>query len=216
MTDVSSTTNATAGTHATPAPSTDFQPLLLAALPSMRQQAMALTRNRADAEDLLQATVVNALAGRESFIPGTNLRAWLSSIMRNRFLSDIRRRRETTSVDDIPEASLSFAPAQEDNLALGELRRHLARLPADHRLVLMMISVQGMSYEEASAELGVAVGTLKCRVFRARKLLKAWLLGEDELPRSAASHEKQREERAGTRWEPRVDRTNRCTGANLC
>ena len=158
----------------------DFQSLLLAALPSMRQQALAQTRKSADADDLVQATVVNALAGRGSFTPGTNLRAWLSSIMRNRFLSDIRRRRDTSSIDDVAEASLSMAAAQEDSLALGELRRHLARLPADHRLVLMMVTVQGMSYEEVSEQLGVAVGTLKCRVFRARKMLKTWLLGEEK------------------------------------
>lgn len=160
----------------------DFQSLLLAALPSMRQQALALTRKSGDADDLVQATVVNALAGRGSFTPGTNLRAWLSSIMRNRFLSDIRRRRDTSSIDDVAESSLSMAASQEDSLALGELRRHLVRLPADHRLVLMMVTVQGMSYVEVSEQLGVAVGTLKCRVFRARKMLRGWLLGDEKAP----------------------------------
>jgi RNA polymerase sigma-70 factor (ECF subfamily) len=139
--------------------------------------------------------------------------------MRNRFLSDIRRRRETTSVDDVSEANLSLAPSQEDNLAVGELRRHLARLQPDHRLALMMITVQGMSYEEVSAELGVAIGTLKCRVFRARKQLKNWLLGDEAAPRAAALPEKslgkQGEVRAGTRRERRVDRSDMRTDLRI-
>ncbi len=166
--------------HGAPAP--DFYALLVGCLPSLRQQALALTRNRADADDLVQATVSNALAAKASFAEGTNLRGWLSCIMRNRFLSDIRKRRQTCSVDDIPEASFSVAAGQEDNIALGELRHMLGRLPADQRMALIMVTVQGMSYDEVSEVLGVPVGTLKCRVFRARRLLKEWLLGEAEPP----------------------------------
>jgi RNA polymerase sigma-70 factor (ECF subfamily) len=156
-----------------------FHALLLATLPSLRQQALALTRHRADAEDLVQAAVTNALAAQASFIPGTNFRAWMTRILRNRFFSNLRRRRETVELDDAPAASLARSGGQEDNIAMQELRRNLARLPADHRLALLMISVQGLSYDEVSATLGVAVGTLKCRVFRARKLLQRWMLGEE-------------------------------------
>ncbi len=159
-------------------PATPFHALMVDALPGLRQQAFALTRNRADADDLVQAAVTNALAAQHSFTPGTNFKAWMSRILRNRFLSDMRRRRETVEVDEAPAEAFARAAGQEDSIALQELRRALAKLPADQRLALMMVTVQGMSYEEVSAQLGVAVGTLKCRVFRARKQLQVMLLGD--------------------------------------
>lgn len=164
-----------------------FEDLLIKTLPTLRQYAYALTRNRTDADDLLQAAVSNALAARASFMPGTNFKAWMSCILRNRFLSDTRRRRETVAVDDAPAELFARDASQEDNIALGELRRAMKRLPAGHRLALVMITVQGMSYEEASAELGVPVGTVKCQVFRARKQLQAWLVGDEEKKRPAVA-----------------------------
>jgi RNA polymerase sigma-70 factor (ECF subfamily) len=160
-----------------------FEDLLLRTLPSLRQYALALTRNRPDADDLLQNAVSNALRARDSYMPGTNFKAWMSCILRNRFLSDIRRRRETVSVEDAPPELFARPAAQDGHMALAELKHAMARLQPDHRLALVMIAVQGMSYEEASAELGVPVGTVKCRVFRARKLLHAWLLSDDDTPR---------------------------------
>lgn len=164
---------------------TAFEDVLIKTLPSLRQYAYALTRNRADADDLLQAAVSNALAARNSFTPGTNFKAWMSCILRNRFLSDTRRRRETVAVDDAPQELFARAASQDDSIALGELRRAMGRLPAGHRLALVMITVQGLSYEEASAELGVPVGTVKCRVFRARKQLQAWLMDNSDDKRPA-------------------------------
>ncbi|WP_431281596.1 sigma-70 family RNA polymerase sigma factor [Humitalea sp. 24SJ18S-53] len=166
-------------------PAASFHDLLIGCLPRMRQQAFALTRRRADADDLVQAAVVNALAARDSFIPGSNFKAWMSRILRNRFLSDVRRRREMVEMDDAPAESMSRPATQEDSVAMSELQVCVARLPADQRIALMMSAVQGMSYEEMSEELGVAVGTLKCRVFRARKQLQAWLLDEEPTPRIA-------------------------------
>ena len=166
--------------HADDTARISFEDLLIKTLPSLRQYAYALTRNRSDADDLLQAAVTNALAARNSFTPGTNFKAWMSCILRNRFLSDTRRRRETVSVEDAPPELFARAASQDDNIALGELRRAMARLPAGHRLALVMITVQGLSYEEASTELGVPVGTVKCRVFRARKQLHAWLMNETD------------------------------------
>lgn len=156
----------------------DFHDLMMAALPSLRQQALALTRNRADADDLVQTAVANALAAKNSFEPGTNFRAWMGSILRNRFLSDCRRRRPTASIEDAPPAALARSGGQEESLAMKELHHHLARLPADQRLLLIMISVQGVSYDDASAQLGVPVGTLKARVSRTRAQLRSWILGE--------------------------------------
>lgn len=167
-------------------PDAPFHDLLIACLPRLRQQAFALTRRRADADDLVQAAVTNALAARSSFIPGSNFKAWMSRILRNRFLSDVRRRREMVDMDDAPPEAMSRPATQEDAIAMGELQVCLGRLSADQRIALMMSAVQGLSYEEMSAELGIAVGTLKCRVFRARKQLQAWLLYEAPAPRAAA------------------------------
>ncbi|WP_248291508.1 sigma-70 family RNA polymerase sigma factor [Neoroseomonas marina] len=160
------------------APVQGFHQELVALLPKLRVQALSLTRNRADADDLVQAALANALAARESFVPGTNLGAWMYRILRNRFISDRRRVRETVDIDDTPADAFARPGGQEDNLALRELRVELARLPADQRTALLMVSVQGMSYEEVAEAMGCAVGTAKCRVFRARRTLEARLMGE--------------------------------------
>jgi len=175
-------------------PEVSFHDLLLAALPSLRQQALALTRNRADADDLVQTSVSSALAAQSSFQPGTNFGAWMARILRNRFLSNMRRRREIVDIEDAPSSLLARSGGQEEGLAIQQLRHLIGKLPADHRLVLLMISVQGLSYEEASEQLGVPVGTLKCRVSRARTMLRRWLLGDEEAPkpRVAAPRSRQR------------------------
>ena len=164
-----------------------FHDELVALLPRLRVQALSLTRNRAEADDLVQAALVNALAAQASFTPGTNLGAWVYRIMRNRFISDRRRARETVEMDDAPADAFARAGNQEDSIAVGELRRELARLPADQRTALVMVAVQGLSYEEVASAMGCAVGTAKCRVFRARRALEARLLGggEEQAPRAA-------------------------------
>ncbi|WP_245211697.1 sigma-70 family RNA polymerase sigma factor [Neoroseomonas oryzicola] len=161
------------------APVQGFHEELVALLPKLRVQALSLTRNRADADDLVQAALANALAAQHSFTPGTNLGAWMYRILRNRFISDRRRLRETVDIDDTPAEAFARPGGQEDSLALRELRVELARLPADQRTALIMVTVQGMSYEEVAAAMGCAVGTAKCRVFRARRTLEARLMGEE-------------------------------------
>ncbi len=163
-----------------------FHELLMASLPSLRLHALALTRHRADAEDLLHSAVASALAAEASFELGTNFRAWMTRILRNRFFSNIRRRRETVDIDDAPASALSRSGGQEEGLAVQELHRCLARLPSDQRVILLMITVQGLSYEEASVQLGAAVGTLKCRVFRARRQLRRMMMGEEEARQPAS------------------------------
>jgi RNA polymerase sigma-70 factor (ECF subfamily) len=155
-----------------------FHDELVALLPKLRIQALSLTRNRTEADDLVQAAITNALAAQNSFTPGTHLGAWVYRIMRNRFISDRRRRRETVEMDDAPADAFARRGNQEDSIALGELRREMARLPEDQRIALVMVAVQGMSYEEVAAATGCAVGTAKCRVFRARRALEAKLMGE--------------------------------------
>ncbi len=155
-----------------------FHDELVALLPRLRVQALSLTRHRAEAEDLVQATVANALAAQASFTPGTHFGAWMHRILRNRFISDRRRRRETVDLDDAPAEAFARSGNQEDSIALGELRQAMGRLPNDQRIALVMVAVQGMSYEDVAASTGCAVGTAKCRVFRARRTLEAQLLSD--------------------------------------
>lgn len=176
------TTPATAG--AAPA-GFDFHAELVAVLPRLRVQALALTRNRATADDLVQDAVVNALAAKAGFCPGTNFAAWMHRILRNRFISTIRRRREETGVDDAVFNVLVSAPAQLDHLEMQALDAALDRLPPDQREALVMLVIEGMSYEEIAAATGAAVGTSKCRVHRARARLQAMLLGETAAARPA-------------------------------
>lgn len=169
---------------------TTFHDQVIAILPKLRVQALALTRNRAAAEDLVQDAVCNALSAQSSFIPGTNFAAWMHRILRNRFISNLRKARETTDIDDVPAQMFATEAPHEDRMALKELARALTRLPADQREALLMVVIHGMSYEALAAATGCAVGTAKSRVFRARRQLEAWLLGEKggrPLPARAAS-----------------------------
>lgn len=158
--------------------STTFHDQIVGILPKLRVQALALTRNRAAAEDLVQDAVCNALSAHESFIPGTNFAAWMHRILRNRFISNLRKRRDTTDIDDVPSSAFCTDAAHEDRLALKELGKALTRLPTDQREALVMVVVHGMSYDALAEATGCAVGTAKSRVFRARRQLEAWLIGE--------------------------------------
>ena len=155
-----------------------FHDQVIAILPKLRVQALALTRNRASAEDLVQDAVCNALSASNSFIPGTNFAAWMHRILRNRFISNLRKRRDTTDIDDVPASMFSTEAAHEDRLALKELGAAMTRLPADQREALVMVVIHGMSYEDLAEATGCAVGTAKSRVFRARRQLESWLMGE--------------------------------------
>ncbi len=155
-----------------------FQSQIIAILPKLRVQALALTRNRAAADDLVQDAVCNALSAECSFIPGTNFAAWMHRILRNRFISNLRKRRDTTDIDDVPSSAFATNGAHEDRLALKELAVAIARLPADQREALIMVVIHGMSYEALADATGCAIGTAKSRVFRARRQLETWLLGD--------------------------------------
>jgi RNA polymerase sigma-70 factor, ECF subfamily len=155
-----------------------FHDQVIAILPKLRVQALALTRNRAAAEDLVQDAVCNALSAQDSFIPGTNFAAWMHRILRNRFISNLRKRRDTTDIDDLPSSAFACDAAHEDRLALKELSKAMARLPTDQREALVMVVIHGMSYETLAETTGCAVGTAKSRVFRARRQLESWLFGE--------------------------------------
>lgn len=163
-----------------------FHDQVIAILPKLRIQALALTRNRAAAEDLVQDAVCNALSAQQSFIPGTNFPAWMHRILRNRFISNLRKRRDTTDIDDVPSSVFATEAPHEDCLALKELAQAMTRLPSDQREALVMVVVHGMSYEALAASTGCAVGTAKSRVFRARRQLETWLLGEPKESKQSA------------------------------
>jgi RNA polymerase sigma-70 factor, ECF subfamily len=155
----------------------DFQQQLIEFLPRMRVWALALTRNRAAAEDLTQDVATKALIARDCFIPGTNFSAWVHRIMVNHFISSVRSRREFTDMDAMPD--LPIPPAHEDRAALRELGWALDRLPSDQREALSMIVLDEKSYEAAAEVTGCAIGTLKSRVHRARLQLRAYMTGEE-------------------------------------
>ena len=164
-----------------------FHDQVIAILPKLRIQALALTRNRTAAEDLVQDAVCNALSAQNSFIPGTNFPAWMHRILRNRFISNLRKRRDTTDIDDVPAHTFATPAAHEDRLALKELGKAMTKLPADQREALLMVVIHGMSYEALAEATGCAVGTAKSRVFRARRQLESWLLGETKTKTPALS-----------------------------
>jgi RNA polymerase sigma-70 factor, ECF subfamily len=145
---------------------------VLAAVPSLRAFAISLCGNVDRADDLVQETLLRALANIDSFEPGSNMPAWLFTILRNLFRSEYRkRRREVEDADGTYAAALRTAPDQHAHLDFEDLRTALARLPQDQREAVLLVGAQGFSYEDAANICGCAVGTIKSRVNRARKRL---------------------------------------------
>lgn len=157
-----------------------FKAELIELLPSLRAFARSLAHNPAQADDLVQDTLVKALANVDRFEPGTNLRAWLFTILRNHYYSQLRKsKREVEDADGKFAARLSSRPEQDGSVDLEDFKVAFAQLAPDHREVLTLVGASGCSYEEAANICGCAVGTIKSRVNRARKRL-ADLLGLDE------------------------------------
>ncbi|MGZ5835047.1 MAG: sigma-70 family RNA polymerase sigma factor [Xanthobacteraceae bacterium] len=151
----------------------------------MRAFARSLTGRHEGADDLAQETLVKAWQSRASFVPGTNLKAWLFTILRNQFYSDRRRAWRQTpwdaeAAERIPGTSGGQAWAAE----LSDTARALKALPIEQREALILVGAGGFAYEEAAKISNCAVGTVKSRVARARKALLAILDGEQALPPS--------------------------------
>jgi RNA polymerase sigma-70 factor, ECF subfamily len=145
---------------------------VLAAVPSLRAFAISLSGNVDRADDLVQETLLRALANIHSFQPGTNMPAWLFTILRNLFRSEYRkRRREVEDATGMYADSLKSQPEQMGRIEFEELRRALAKLAPDQREAVILVGASGFSYEEAAAICGCAVGTIKSRVNRARARL---------------------------------------------
>jgi len=166
--------------------------LLLGAVPSLRAFAISLSGNVDRADDLVQDTLMRALANIHRFEPGTNLNAWLFTILRNLFHSEYRKRkREVEDADGSYAARLATAPEQNARLDFDDLRLALAKLSPDQREAVLLIGAEGFSYEEAAQICGTAVGTIKSRVNRGRRRLSELMslemdeIGPDRLTRAA-------------------------------
>lgn len=165
---------------------------LIAALPALRRFALSLTHDANRSDDLVQDTVVRAWDKADSFQVGTNLNAWLFTILRNLFYTDQRKRqREVEDADGIHAGRLTALPDQEARVEVSELRSALRHLPAAQREALLLVGAQSFTYEEVAEICGVAVGTMKSRVSRARAFLVARLgieggnnLGVDAMTRA--------------------------------
>jgi RNA polymerase sigma-70 factor (ECF subfamily) len=144
----------------------------IACIPNLRAFAISLCRNGDRADDLVQETLIKAWSHLGSYVEGSNLRAWLFTILRNTYFSQYRKQhREVSDTDGIFANKLAVAPAQTDHMDLLDFRVALARLPADQREALILIGAAGYSYDEVADICGCAVGTIKSRVNRARRRL---------------------------------------------
>ena len=141
-------------------------------LPALRAFALSLTREGASADDLVQDTIVKAWTNIEKFQPGTNLRAWLFTILRNTFYSARRKtRREVSDSDGIHAARQATRPEHDGRLALTDFKAAFAQLPDEQREALILVGASGFSYDDAARMTGVAVGTVKSRANRGRRKL---------------------------------------------
>ncbi|HEV7371258.1 sigma-70 family RNA polymerase sigma factor [Arenibaculum sp.] len=148
-------------------------------IPALRRFARALVGHPERADDLVQDTLERALTRLDSYTPGTNMRAWLFTILRNAHINELRRARTTTAPDETLEALSPPAPAgQEHGLAMRDLQRALAQLTPEMREVLLLIGLEGLSYEEAATVLCAKVGTVKSRLCRGREALRRLMDGE--------------------------------------
>lgn len=152
---------------------------IVAYMPALRSFAYRFHRSRSDAEDLVQETLVKALANLDKFQEGTNLKSWMFTIMRNTFCTRAKlAKREAPGRDEDCGTLGGAAPAkQEWHLRGRELERAIARLSPASRTVIEMVAIEGATYEAAAARLNCAVGTVKSRLNRARVRLAAELEG---------------------------------------
>ena len=146
-------------------------------LPAMRAFAVSLTRNASLADDMVQDALVKAWSNLDKFQAGTNMRAWLFTILRNTYYSNRRKaKREVADTDGAITASLSRKPDHDGRLNLMDFETAFAKLPEEQREALVLVGASGFAYEEAADTCGVAVGTIKSRVNRGRAKL-AELMG---------------------------------------
>ncbi len=157
-------------------PGSDFVPHI----PRLRRYARALTGERARADDLVQDTLERALIKLHLWQPGSDLRAWLFTLMHNVFINQLRAQSGRLTVDD-DAAEVAVRPTQTDWLEVRDLQAALLRLPQEQREVLLLVGLEQMTYEESAGVLGIPVGTVMSRLSRARERLRG-LLARGAMP----------------------------------
>jgi len=173
----------------------EFRDAMLEALPNLRAFAISLTGNPDQADDCVQNAILKALKSRERFEAGTNMRAWLFTILRNSFYSEHRkRRREVQDTDGAYATELVSAPDQNVKLDLQDVQAAFAKLPPQQREALVLVASEGLAYDQVAEITGVAIGTVKSRVSRARQRLAELMgietsddLGSDRVMMSAVT-----------------------------
>lgn len=165
------------------APDREFRAGIVACLPNLRAFARFLIGTRDRADDLVSEAIARALTAQDQFVPGTNLRAWLFTILRHEFLGQIRREKKLSSIIDSDIKAYEWhrmAAPQSAAIELNEVRAALTTISPEHREILILVGAAGLSYEEAAEICGCAVGTIKSRLSRARAELRERLAGSDE------------------------------------
>ena len=158
-----------------------FRKELLSVLPHLRAFARGLCGRSDFADDLVQETAVKAWVARERYEPGTNMRAWTFAILRNHYLSELRKSKWQTDLDEgAAERLLVTGADQEAPLHLGDMEQALHRLAPERREAVLLVGASGFSYEEAAGIAGCPIGTMKSRVARARSDLARMLDSEPE------------------------------------
>ena len=161
-------------------PSQSLRDDFVGSIPRLRAFAMSLCHNRAEADDLVQETMIKAWNHLDSFEEGTNLKAWLFRILRNNFYNDLRKQKQRNDYARAADSShFTVPPSQDKKLEFADLMDALQELPADQREALILVTVENMSYEEAAAICDCPIGTIKSRVNRARARLETLTEGED-------------------------------------
>jgi RNA polymerase sigma-70 factor, ECF subfamily len=160
----------------------NFKQLLEEQIPRLRRYAMALTRNRDEADDLVQETLMRALAKCHLWQPGTDLRAWLFTMLHNQRVNAVRRAVRAGNTVNVEDVSGSVVATTDPTASrtLFELDRAMGQISEEHRQVILLIGLEGMSYEGAAEILGIPVGTVRSRLSRGRDALRVVMgLGEE-------------------------------------
>ncbi len=158
----------------------EFHNNLVSLLPQLRGYAMTLTRDRAACDDLLQEAALKAWRAQSQFIEGTNFKAWMYCIVRNEYISTLRRRKNgSVSIDQVPEELFSREGDQDFKVMAKEVMTAMQLVSPEQREVLVLICMNGLSYEEAAQVIKCTIGTVKSRLWRAREQMQKLLLGDE-------------------------------------
>lgn len=168
----------------------DFNRRLEREIPRLRRYARALTRNMVLADDLVQETLMRAVQKQHLWDPGTNLRAWLFTIMHNQYVNQVKRIMRDRATTELSECAQSLVATTDPTVSrqLRELEHALGEIAEEQREVILLVGLEGMSYDQAAAILNIPVGTIRSRLSRGREALRKLLGVEERWRTTAAEH----------------------------